>query len=255
MDLVEVAGDAEVRQRHPWEIARSRFFVEVLARQGDLGIERVLDVGAGDAWFAGQLALRFPAYHQVVCWDINYPKDIGEDCREPTADPRISRTAEQPGGRYDLILLLDVLEHVKDAGQFLTGLAETSLASGGHCLVSVPAHQRLYTAHDEMLHHFRRYSMPLLLQTVERAGLDVVVCGGVFHSLLVVRALQKARETVVGPRIQSGIGAWNQSEARSRAMQRWLGAENRLSLMVAERVRRTLPGLSYWALCRQRDAP
>ena len=67
MDLIERHGAA--RGRHPWEIARARFFLRLLDRLGCLATTPSwLDVGAGDAWFAEQLRPLLPDEASLVCW-------------------------------------------------------------------------------------------------------------------------------------------------------------------------------------------
>jgi predicted RNA methylase len=74
MDLTEVPGTSLCR--HPWEIARARFFGRVLADAGRLAAPwTVLDVGAGDGYLARTLLAASPAGSRVVCLDPNYSDD------------------------------------------------------------------------------------------------------------------------------------------------------------------------------------
>ena len=68
-------ADARVGEagRHPWELARARFFRRLIARSIDVSaVRRVLDVGAGDGWFAQELLPDLGPTAEVVCWDVNY---------------------------------------------------------------------------------------------------------------------------------------------------------------------------------------
>lgn len=74
--------------------------------------------------------------------------------------------------KFDLICIFDVLEHVEhdtDALQALVG----RLNRHGRILLSVPATKWLYGEHDEMFHHFRRYSRKELQKKILRAGLQL----------------------------------------------------------------------------------
>lgn len=249
MDLIERQVADQVR-RHPWEIARADFYLGVLRRFGVLrDTVRCLDAGAGDAWFAGRLRGVLPESCELVCWDPNYtpedlaPSDAGDD---------IVRTAERPPGRFDGILLLDVIEHVEDDRGFLDELVEHSLADGGWVLVGVPAYQALFSAHDRALRHHRRYSPRQLRAVLAGAGLRPVASGGLFHGLLPLRAVQvvlerRGRRAVSG----DGVGDWHGSPRRTRALASLLRLEGRLSLGLASRRLGVVPGLSTWALCRQ----
>jgi len=260
VDLVE-RTDA-VGRRHPWEVARARFFLRLLARLDVLDTTATwLDVGAGDAWFARQLGRALPASARVVCWDVHYGDDVlgRADADAPgTAAPSapggadLSFCAERPPGTFGGILALDVVEHVEDDVGFVRDLVETSLAPGGWMLVSTPAYQGLFSAHDRFLRHYRRYAPRDIAHVLESAGLAVVAGGGLFHSLLPVRVAQVVRERVRPPRATpEGIGAWRGGPALTRALDLALGLDTRLSLALAARRRVVLPGLSTWMFGRR----
>ena len=63
--------------------------------------------------------------------------------------------------KYDLIVFLDVLEHVEDFDSFLDSVRNL-LIDGGMGIMSVPAYQNLFSKHDEELHHFRRYNWAMI---------------------------------------------------------------------------------------------
>lgn len=251
MDLSERgAADAP---RHPWEIARAAFFVGVLAREGCLERTTWLDVGAGDAWFSRQLLGAGSPQHRVVAWDSFFTPD---ELAAPTPDPRLRLVADQPDERFEGILLMDVVEHVADDRGFLRGVVEQNLAPGGVVLVTVPAYQRLFSAHDVALRHYRRYHPSECRALLVATGLRIERQGGLFHSLLVARAasvaIERARTKLQPSRRQArgghGIGAWSGGERLGRAIVRGLGYEVRLSRALSRRGH-TVPGLTYWALC------
>ncbi len=84
--------------------------------------------------------------------------------------------------RYDLIALLDVLEHVEEDGATLAAL-RARLARGGRILLTVPAMPWLWSEHDVLHHHKRRYTRHGLRRVAEAAGLKVEALG-YFNSLL-----------------------------------------------------------------------
>jgi SAM-dependent methyltransferase len=59
--------------------------------------------------------------------------------------------------RYDFIIALDVLEHIEDDSTALKWMVE-HLNEGGLLICTVPAYQWLFTKHDQVLNHFRRYT-------------------------------------------------------------------------------------------------
>jgi hypothetical protein len=264
MDLTEVPGAAAFR-RHPWEVARARFFARVA--QGAGAPERpvrVLDVGAGDGYLARQLLARLPPGSAVACVDANYgDDDLARFASPPT--PGLSFARERPAGAFDVTLLLDVIEHVEDDRGFLGDIVGGAVPPGGAVLVSVPAWELLYSQHDVALKHFRRYAPAQCRALLEASGLDVVRDGGLFHSLLLPRAVQRLAEVAAAVLPRAGargaapadapanLGQWRGGALASAAVGLALAADNRLS-DVAARLGRQLPGLSYWALCRKRGA-
>ena len=245
-------------QRHPWEVARARFFCSLLA--GRVAMDRplrILDVGAGDGYLAHQLLAAAPAGTEVVCFDLHY---TDAQLARLGRGNGVSFTRTQPEGKFDLILLLDVIEHVADDHQLLVRSAG-ALAEGGAILISVPAWEALYTKHDLFLGHHRRYRPGQLRAVVAQAGLRVEAGGGLFHSLLAVRAAEKLAELGRGLRSrpvpeqfgggdEAGVGQWKGGPALTRVIGTMLALDNRASAATA-RVGLNVPGLSTWVLCRQ----
>jgi SAM-dependent methyltransferase len=75
-------------------------------------------------------------------------------------------------GPFDVISMLDVLEHIEDDRRALA-VVRSLLAPDGRLIITVPALQALYSDHDRALHHFRRYSQRTLVEAIEGAGLRV----------------------------------------------------------------------------------
>jgi len=85
-------------------------------------------------------------------------------------------------GHYDLVAALDVVEHIDDDRAAIVALA-SCLKPGGKLLVTVPAHQWMWSAHDELNHHKRRYSKRGLARLIETSPLKLQAIGH-FNSLL-----------------------------------------------------------------------
>jgi hypothetical protein len=249
MDLRE--AQEEGAARHPWEVARFRFFEEVLrgAATRDEPL-RVLDVGSGDSWFARSLLAGLPAGSQIECWDAEY---TDRDLEQST--PGLTRTATRPETRADVLLLLDVLEHVEDDHGFLDTLVRDNTHAGSLVLVSVPAWNGLFTAHDTQLKHFRRYAPAEAARLLERSALRIEKRGGLFHSLLAPRGAAKlvevARAALGLPAVTPGTPAWHGGALQTKLVSAALALDNRASHLSA-RYGAEVPGLSWWALCKTR---
>ena len=238
-------------QRHPWEVARFQFLTEVLRRRGLLPrVHSVLDAGAGDAWFSNHFNALIGDTSHIDCWDAEY---TDESIHELSKDlpSNIALTATRPETQHDLILLLDVLEHVEHDRDFLAELVAESLKPGGWLLFTVPAWQPLFSRHDTWLHHHRRYAPAQAKAVREGAGLRILESGGLFHSLLLPRILTVAGERLRPPATahQPTI-AWTHGALVTRTVQAALDLDNAVSHAAARAVL-PLPGLSFWALCQR----
>jgi len=257
MDLLEVPKTSF--RRHPWEVARARFFRDLLGRSGVMAhASSILDVGAGDGYLANIVAERMPSEGRVVCFDPLY---TNEDISRFSADTaaRLTFTRLRPQQQFDVALLLDVVEHVEDDREFLGGFVSSNVKPGGSVLVSVPAWQALFTQHDVTLKHYRRYSPQLVMRLLEDANLRVVKSGGLFHGPLLPRALTALRESfarIFGQTSSTpaNLGDWRGGPMLSDVAERLLFADNFVSAKAAD-FGWSLPGLSFWALCEKPTHP
>lgn len=165
------------------------------------------------------------------------------------AGPRVRFVATQPSARFDLALLLDVLEHIESDEVFLKRVVDQNLRAGGHMLVSVPAWRVLFGAHDVQLHHCRRYQPREAARLLERAGLEIVSRGGLFHSLLVPRVAEKLAARVGLLRAPPpNAGEWTAGPVVTAMVENVLKLDGGLSSLLSGG-NLELPGLSWWAIC------
>ncbi|MEO5766966.1 MAG: methyltransferase domain-containing protein [Polyangia bacterium] len=255
MDLLEVPKTSF--RRHPWEVARARFFRTTLQRAGALdSIASVLDVGAGDGYLSSALLESMPVGSRVTCLDPHYTADDVRRFAASAAEAAVTFCTVRPKQRFDIILLLDVVEHVENDQQFVNDYVSQNLAPDGVLLVSVPALQLLFTQHDVGLKHFRRYSPRGLRTLLEDSDLTITKSGGLFHSPLFPRAVTALRESLarrmgrpVAP--SPHVGQWRGGPVMSNVVERCLMADNFLSAKASD-LGWSLPGLSCWALCRRK---
>src|SRR5438105_995889 len=174
MDLSEIPS--QPFRRHPWEEARFRFVYRVLRGAGlDASAARILDAGAGDGWLAAQLIGRMALGTEIVCWDPGYASQAGPPGAGEAAGVRF--VAARPDGWFDVLLLLDVLEHVENDQSFVGSLVAENLRPGATVLTTVPAWPWLFSPHDAGLKHFRRYRPADCARMLEAAGLEIVESG------------------------------------------------------------------------------
>ncbi len=136
-------------------------------------VRDVLDVGCGHGVFIRQFSGEYPNITIAGC-------DLNQDALVAAHNAGVSVfsydiTSEHKGlfGRYDLIFLLDVLEHIEDDTGFLRSLAK-HVKPSGNIVISVPALSWLFGPYDSASGHFRRYDRSVLVDVIEGAGLTLL---------------------------------------------------------------------------------
>ncbi|MCL2776629.1 MAG: class I SAM-dependent methyltransferase [Polyangiaceae bacterium] len=255
MDLIEKNSGP----RHPWEKSRAAFFRSIFDRalhergsRDSYDPVSVLDCGAGDAYFAAHLLAGFGGrVRGVTCWDANYRDETITELGHQY--PRLSFTREMPKKVFGAAIMLDVIEHVEDDIGFVRNVVENCLEPGGLLLVSVPAWQSLFSRHDTRLLHHRRYKPKICDRVIEAAGIHIDKRGGLFHSLLVPRAIAVLGEHAASlvhrplPPLESSSTAWSNAAAVTTVVDGAFRIDNALS-RAASRVGLVVPGLSYWVI-------
>ncbi|MBO9379224.1 methyltransferase domain-containing protein [Sphingomonas histidinilytica] len=168
MDRATYDRMAEIDQDHWWFVARRRIIASLIERHRPKpGPMRILEVGAGTG---SNLAL-LQRYGAV---DAIEPDDGARAFAEQRSGLSIKGgylpNVPLDDGAYDLIVLLDVLEHIPGDVEALACLKD-KLAPGGRILVTVPGAPWMWSAHDVAHHHQRRYTAARLRAVFGRAGL------------------------------------------------------------------------------------
>ena len=186
---------AELDQHHWWFTARRRILSSVMRRivRPPAGA-RILELGCGTGHNLDMLG----AFGSVEASELDgHARDL--------ATKRLGRSVEKvalpdlgkfPVASYDLIALLDVLEHVPDDKASLAAIF-TRLKPGGALLLTVPANPWMWSAHDVAHHHHRRYRKAEIAALARAAGYEVDLLSP-FNTMLFpliagVRLLNKMR--------------------------------------------------------------
>ena len=168
MDRATYDRMAEVDRDHWWFVARRRIIGRLIeAYRPKPGALRILEVGAGTGSNL-ELLQRYGAVDAIE----------PDDGARAFAEARSGLTLKGgylpdvaiDDGAYDLIVLLDVLEHIPRDVEALACL-RAKLAPGGRILVTVPGAPWMWSAHDVAHHHQRRYTTAQLKRVFAEAGL------------------------------------------------------------------------------------
>jgi SAM-dependent methyltransferase len=186
---------ASLYRRHWWWRARERFLLRVLDRRLSPGAAgHVLDFGCGDGLFLDKLA-RYGA-PQGIETDERLLTATGPWRSKISTDPlREDRTQH---GRYGLIVALDVLEHIAEPLPVMAELTRR-LRPGGLFVATVPAFQQLWTAHDVVNQHVKRYTVADASVLVASSGLEVQDARYFFTWLALLKWMVVQKERFVAP--------------------------------------------------------
>ncbi len=240
------AARAPSPRRHPWESARADF-VRALLVQHAPAARRLLDIGAGDAFVAHTLVQSNSTLH-ITAVDASF----SESDVQRFSSMQVSCRKDLPtaSAEFDVALLLDVLEHVKDDRALLQD-ARARLRVGGTVIVTVPAWPQLFSSHDVHLAHERRYTTKQLRALVARSGLECVACGGLFTSLLAPRIAQVVMEKLAPrPRAAQAVEVWRGGALTTAAVTAALRIDSYAARVFAT-AHVPLAGLSAFAVCRR----
>jgi SAM-dependent methyltransferase len=146
---------------------------------------------------------------------------------------------------FDFAVTLDVIEHLEDDLGALRELRRT-VVPGGALLVTVPAYQWLWSGHDEINHHHRRYTRGSLQKVAEEAGWRQERTTYFNSLLLPVAILLRVLDRVNTKTTESSLDLWVPPEPLNRLLERPLAFEAAL----IRRGGRIPAGLSLLAVFR-----
>jgi SAM-dependent methyltransferase len=232
MDPTFYASYYRHEDHHWWFRWRFELITQLV---GDLKSDpefRILDAGCG----TGQMLKHLEELGDAIGIDTSAQAIAFAQSRGVKSLVRGSITAVPfPDATFDCVVALDVIEHVDDDIGILKAVHEVT-KPGGRLIVTVPAYKLLWSEHDDINHHKRRYTAPQLRKLIEEAGFSVervTYCNTVFFApIFAIRKfkslLRKVRSSNGKPvaRPNSDLGDYPEfmNEAAFRVMQ----AENRL---------------------------
>ncbi len=166
-----------------WYKAKNNLLTHILKKFINASNLNVLEIGPG----LGNNLQTLSKYGIVDVLEtdedfIDYLKNTNQ-----LKEDQIFKSLDEVNKKYDLIVMLDVLEHIENSKEFMLNLKEI-LHADSKIIIGVPAYDSLWSVHDEELLHFRRYNWQLLKE--ETKHFMILKKYGFNFLLLPVRYLQ-----------------------------------------------------------------
>jgi SAM-dependent methyltransferase len=177
----------ELEDSYWWFVARNFIIKELTRKYANLKKgDTVLDVGCGTGGFAKKIS----DLYNPVCMDTS-PLAL-DYCRKRGLN-QLHRgiLSDFPKEQYDIkgVFMLDVVEHIEDDKRVIAEVYDM-LPSGGAFIASVPAYMWLWSRHDKMHMHYRRYTKKSFNELLSSQGFNITY-STYFNTLLFTPAVLK----------------------------------------------------------------
>jgi len=253
MDLSEFSRleDKANYQRHPWETSRKNV-LHTFLKQAKIKfpMDRIVDIGSGDAYVIHTLVNKnFAKEYYAI--DIAYTPKVVAQLKKNNNNSQVvyfqnlreylsTVTSEKP----TLFLCMDVLEHLEEEKIILDDLNKES--NDNYYFFAVPAFQSVFSSHDVLLGHYRRYTLNQLKSVLDKNQFKIIDKGYYFTSLLIFRNLDKWLKKDK----KESIDNWNAGKFKTSLINTMLTVDFKISLLL-KKVGITVPGLSCYCLCKK----
>jgi SAM-dependent methyltransferase len=186
---------SEIQTTHWWFIARRMIIEDLLKRYLKAGSHRIAEIGCG----TGVMLRMLNQFGET--WGIDNSEEALRICSEQNLEHLF--LFDDPAwrnARFDGMAFFDVIEHVPDDTSFLRECLAL-LRPGGWAIITVPAFMFLWSEHDDLNRHYRRYTRAGLRKTIASAGLSLERISyfntWLFPPIAIARFLTRARRSLL----------------------------------------------------------
>lgn len=180
---------------HWWWRSREALLVDLLRRHlSGRRVGPILDVGCGDGLFFPRLR----EFGEPQGIEVD-PRTVSDGGRQlgPIHIGSLDQTF-QPEHLFGLVVAADVIEHVEDDAAFLRRIWQLT-SPGGHLLLTAPALPLLWTHHDRVNEHHRRYHRHGLVELLGGAGYRHLEVRFIFTWMVLPKLAVRATEALSPP--------------------------------------------------------
>lgn len=251
MDLTEFDRlfNKENYKRHPWEISRRDVLFKLLkSSKIKFPVKRIVDIGGGDAFIINEIFKQnlASAYFTI---DTAYSPEIISQLKGNYGENPIHYVqnltdylADFSAEENVLFLCMDVLEHIENEEEILNHLIQKN----NYFLFAVPAFQSVFSNHDVLLGHYRRYNLKQLKNVLKQHHFQIQEKGYYFTSLLFVRWL----ESVFNKNKKASIDNWRGSSLKSKLITSVLKLDFGFTHLL-QKFGIRIYGLSCYCICKK----
>lgn len=185
MQEIIYAKNYEIEDSYWWFTAKFKIMDTIIRRFIPSG-STILDVGCGTGGFAAMMQKNY----SMICLDTS-PTAL-EFCSKRGLKNQFNGLLSEfddKSNPVDAVTMLDVVEHIEDDESALRD-AYNLLPDGGVAFITVPAYQWLWSFHDVIHMHYRRYSRRTIIDVVRKAGFRIEY-SSYFNSLLFAPSVLK----------------------------------------------------------------
>jgi len=204
MELEYELQTHRAEDRHWWYQGRRTVLEHAIERLGLPAHAQILDAGCG----SGRNMVELARLGTVT--GVELSGTSVQLARERAAGEVVEGSVmDMPfdDANFDLTVSLDVIEHLEDDIGALRELRRVT-RPGGALLVTVPAYQWLWSGHDEINHHHRRYNRRTLLSAARSGGWELESFTNFSSLTLPVAILLRALERFMPSTTKSSLDLW-----------------------------------------------
>ena len=251
MDLTEFDRlfDKENYKRHPWEISRRDVLFKLLkSSKITFPVKRIVDIGGGDAFIINEIYKQNLA-EEYFTIDTAYSPEIISQLKANYGESKIQYVqnlmdylANFPSEENTLFLCMDVLEHLENENEILNYLTQKN----NYFLFAVPAFQSVFSNHDVLLGHYRRYNLKQLQNVLKQHHFQIQDKGYYFTSLLLVRWMER----IFNKNKKASIDNWTGSSMTSKLITSVLQLDFGFTHLL-QKFGIRMYGLSCYCICKK----
>jgi len=243
-----------IERDHAWSVARRDILVRLLEKSGLERSARIVEFGCSGGLLLGRLTQA--GYHSTT--GVEASQTAVALCQSRgisnimTTDEALERLAPSS---FDCVIASDVLEHIEDERAALVEWNRL-LAPQGKLIIFVPAFSMLWSRHDVINQHYRRYTLWQLSERVQAAGFVIEDSGywnwALFFPTAAARVTASIRAALMPPTPDAEHDRFAELRPGLNAVVReWMLLENRL---MARGARFPL-GMSTWVIASKSQRP